>query len=193
MGEPLLLIGCLRSTSSLAPSSRPSKPENYNVPMAKCLKEIVWFHNKTMCCIYELFGFSFNLGSIKPGPRTSLAPMKKRVWQCVWWTFANDFRLRCTISPSFQTLLTQMEIARVTECVWVFLTCRLLGFNIVLDTMKRLSTMKVPRGTECGWASFNYRLLEFNNILGTIKPAFQMFLALIKVARVSECVSHVYF
>ena len=149
---------------------------------------------KTMCCTYRLFGFSFNLGSIKPGLRTRLAPTKKRVWQCVWWTFANDCRLRCTISPSFQTLLTQMvEIARVTECVWVFFTCRLLGFNIVLDTMKRLSTMKVARVTECGWATFTYRLLEFNNVLGTIKPAFQIILALIKVARVSECVSHVYF
>jgi len=39
-------------------------------------------------------------------------------------------------------VVAQMEIARVTECVWAIFTYRLLGFNIVLSQASKRSCLQ---------------------------------------------------
>ena len=98
------------------------------------------FHKQNNVLYLEVVLVQLGPGQYQAGPANTLGANESSACEGVR---VNMFYQRSLVAMHYLTglpkLVAQMEIARVTECVWAIFIYRLLGFNIVLSQASKRS------------------------------------------------------
>ena len=101
---------------------------------ATFLKETMRFHKQNNVLYLEVVLVQLGPGQYQAGPANTLGANESSACEGVR---VNHFCQRSPFAMHYLTglpkVVAQMEIARVTECVWAIFVYRWLGFNIVVS------------------------------------------------------------